>query len=403
MWAQIYADYELLERGTAFNSELFTIARMLVRLAEETAKPNAERLREYAEASLDSLKQQLFSEAPIYDDLETVKLADSLGYADGAGGRRQSAGQADAGRTSRPRSGPPNWSRAPKLADVAVRKKLADGGKAAIDSSDDPMIALARLVDRPARKVRKIYEDKVEEPLRQAYAKIAKARFAIEGDSDLSRRHLHAAAGLRRGEGLRGPGTAACRPGPRSAAPSSMPTEHGNVPPFDLPDSWLQATRTSSTLDTPFNFVCTADIIGGNSGSPVVNRARRAGGHHLRRQHPVAGARLRLHRPGRPGRSSVHSSAILEALRKVYDAGDAGRRVDRQELIARQWRKHVQGFLLARCRLEHPGRPAKGMDHWPDARGTIRALSIGLQCSAQRLGHPAFASGATQHQPWLSA
>ena len=79
-WNQIFVDYELYERGAAFNTELFTIARMLVRLSDESAKPNADRLREYAEAGLDSLKQHLFSEAPVYPDLETVKLTDSLGY-----------------------------------------------------------------------------------------------------------------------------------------------------------------------------------------------------------------------------------------------------------------------------------------------------------------------------------
>ncbi|HMC63532.1 MAG TPA: S46 family peptidase, partial [Gemmataceae bacterium] len=75
----IYLPHYLLERGAAFNSELFTIARHLVRLAEEKTKPNPQRLREYTEAALDSLKHQLFSEAPIYDDLETIQLADSLG------------------------------------------------------------------------------------------------------------------------------------------------------------------------------------------------------------------------------------------------------------------------------------------------------------------------------------
>ncbi len=79
-WARSTTDYELYERGVAFNTELFHFARMLVRLADESAKPNADRLREYAEAGLDSLKLQLFSEAPIYPDLETVKLTDSLGY-----------------------------------------------------------------------------------------------------------------------------------------------------------------------------------------------------------------------------------------------------------------------------------------------------------------------------------
>ncbi len=76
---KIRDEYNLVERGRAFNSDLFDIALTLVRLAEEGAKPNAERLREYSDAGLDSLKLQLFSEAPIYDDLETVKLADSLG------------------------------------------------------------------------------------------------------------------------------------------------------------------------------------------------------------------------------------------------------------------------------------------------------------------------------------
>ncbi len=79
-WDDIYVDYTLYERSMAFNTELYTIARGLVRLAEETSKPNEKRLREYAEAGLDSLKQQLFSEAPIYPDLEIVKLTDSLSY-----------------------------------------------------------------------------------------------------------------------------------------------------------------------------------------------------------------------------------------------------------------------------------------------------------------------------------
>ncbi len=79
LWNDMYVEHGLLERGAAFNTTLFGIARDLVRLAEESEKPNADRLREYRESNLESLKQELFSEAPIYDDLETVKLADSLG------------------------------------------------------------------------------------------------------------------------------------------------------------------------------------------------------------------------------------------------------------------------------------------------------------------------------------
>ena len=89
-----------------------------------------------------------------------------------------------------------------RLKDVAVRRELAKGGKAAIEASKDPMIQLALLVDGPARKVRRTLEEQVDEPLRQAYAKIAKARFAVLGHRGLSGRHLHASPGLWRGEGL---------------------------------------------------------------------------------------------------------------------------------------------------------------------------------------------------------
>ena len=153
---------------------------------------------------------------------------------------------------------------------------------------------LARTVDGPARKVRKTYEDKVEEPLRQAYAKVAKARFAIEGDNTYpdATFTLRLAFGTVKGyeeDGEKMPPWTTIGGAYEHAAEARQP------PPFELPADW-QKDKDKLNLDTPFNFVCTADIIGGNSGSPVVNRDGRIGRHHLRRQHPVAGARLRLHR-----------------------------------------------------------------------------------------------------------
>ncbi|HEX3728120.1 MAG TPA: S46 family peptidase [Pirellulales bacterium] len=316
-WAPIYNDYELYERGTAFNSELFIIARMLVRLGDESAKPNADRLREYGEAGLDSLKQQLFSEAPIYPDLERVKLADSLGYMlERAGANDLLAKIILAGNSPRDRAA--DLVSGTKLADVKVRKQLAEGGKKAIQASDDPLIALARLVDEPARKVRKNYEDKVEEPLRQAYAKIAKARFSIEGASTYpdATFTLRLAFGQVKGyddEGKTLP------PWTTMGNTFQHAADHGNVPPFELPPLW-KSKRDKLDAQTPFNFVSTADIIGGNSGSPVVNRAGELVG--IIFDGNLQSLVLDFVYTDRVARAiSVHSAAIVEALRKIYDAG----------------------------------------------------------------------------------
>src|SRR5262249_17162137 len=138
--------------------------------------------REFAEAGLDSLKLQLFSEAPIYPALETAKLADSLSYLLEKGGAENAFVKQIMANLS-PSARATELVTGTKLADVKYRQELAAGRTSAIASPDDPMIALARAVDPAARKVRKTYEEKVEEPLRQAYAKIAKARFAIEGEN----------------------------------------------------------------------------------------------------------------------------------------------------------------------------------------------------------------------------
>ena len=317
-WDPIYVDYLLYERGAAFNTELFTIARMLVRLSEESAKPNADRLREYAEAGIDSLKQQLFSEAPIYSDLEIAKLTDSLGYLLERAGAENSLvkqvmdNMSPAGRANQLISGT-------RLADVEVRKQLAAGGVSAIEASDDPMIALARLVDEPARKVRKTYENNVEEPLRQAYAKIARAQFAIEGESTYpdATFTLRLAFGQVKGYEEQGktlpPWTTIGGAYPHAA-------EHGDLPPFKLPERWVH-DKDRLDLQTPFNFVSTADIIGGNSGSPVVNRAGEIVG--IIFDGNIQSLVLDFAYTDHQARAiSVHSSPIIETLRKLYDAGE---------------------------------------------------------------------------------
>ncbi|HJT34335.1 MAG TPA: S46 family peptidase [Pirellulales bacterium] len=315
-WNEIYDDWYLLEFGAAFNSEQFQIARRIVRLTAETEKPNAQRLREYAEAGLESLKQQLFSEAPIYADLEIAKLADSLGMleeilgADSEQVRTIMDDRSPSGRAT-------GLVEGSQLADVEVRRRLVEGGREAVESCDDPMIALARLIDGPARRIRKAYEEQVEEPLQQAYGKIAKAQFAQYG-SDLAPDAtftLRLAFGQVKGYEDRGK---TVPPWTTLGGAYEHAKEHGEVPPFQLPHRWVER-RKSLDLDTPFNFVSTADIIGGNSGSPVINRRGELVG--IIFDGNIESLVLDFVYSDTVARAvSVHSSAILEALKNVYRA-----------------------------------------------------------------------------------
>jgi hypothetical protein len=316
VWDSIYYDWDLLEQHSAFHSELFGIARTLVRLADESAKPNAERLREYRESNLESLKFELFSEAPIYDDLETTLLADSLSMlAEMKGLNDPLVQKILAGNSPRERAA--QLVDATKLKSVELRKKLAEAGPEAIRESHDPMMELALLVDPQARSLRKTYEDQVEEPLRQAYAKLSAARFAIYGtevypDATFT---LRLAFGQVKGYTEQG------KPIPPWTAFAGLyerANEQGNVAPFALPRRWIER-KDQLNPATPFNFVSTADIIGGNSGSPVVNRNNELVG--IIFDGNIQSLVLDFIYTEQEARAvAVHSASILEALRKVYNA-----------------------------------------------------------------------------------
>ena len=306
------------ENAGGFNTELFSIARTLVRMAAEDAKPNDQRLREFGAAGRASLEQQLYSEAPIYADLETVKLADSLGMLmEDLGAEHELVKKVLDGKSPRQRAA--ELIKGTKLADVAERKKIAAGGQAAIDASQDAMIQLARLVDPKARELRTAYEQQVDEPQRQAYAKVAAAKFAVLGSTTYpdATFTLRLAFGTVKGyedEGRR------IAPWTTTGDTFEHAEAHGNVEPFELPESWLK-NKDKIDPKTPFNFVSTADIIGGNSGSPVVNKAGEVVGlifdgniHSLVLDYAYSDVQARA--------VSVHSSAIVEAMRKVYGAGD---------------------------------------------------------------------------------
>ena len=316
VWATVRDDYELLERGQAFYGQLFTIARILVRMADETVKPNADRLREYRESNLDSLKQELFSPAPIYDDLETVLLADSLSmYLERKGYADVLAREVMADTSPRQRAAA--LVNGTRLADVAERRRLAEGGLQAIEASNDPMICLARLVDQPARDVRTRYEQQVEEPQRRAYGELANARFALFGTESYpdATFTLRLAFGLAKGYRWQDEPIPAWT---TLAGLHRRAAEHEFREPFDLPQSWLDR-KDRLNLDAPMNFVLTADITGGNSGSPVVNRDGQLVGVIFDGNLPsLVWDFVYTSDEGRA--IAVHGSAILEALREVYGA-----------------------------------------------------------------------------------
>lgn len=315
--AELAKEIALLEGAGGFSSSSFSIARTLLRAADELPKPSGDRLREFGETRLPSLKLQLFSDEPIYDDLEVVKLADALAqFATTMGADHELVKKVLDGKS------PPDRAfelvNNTKVRDVEFRKKLFEGGKAAVDAAKDPLIELARLVDGPSRAVRKRSENEVEEPKRQAYAALAKARYALDGDKV----YPDATFTLRLSYGTVKGYTENGQPVPPYTTYAGLykrSAEQGNKGPFELPKRW-EERKGKLDLATPLNFVCTADIIGGNSGSPVVNQKGEVVG--LIFDGNIQSLVLDFIFDEKAARAvSVDSRGIVEALRKVYDAG----------------------------------------------------------------------------------
>jgi hypothetical protein len=310
--------YSLIEGGAGFNSELFQVARALVRLAAESQKPNAERLPEYTDARRASLELGLFSPAPVYLDFEKLKLADSISF------MRDELGAEDAvvmrvlgGKTAEARAA--ELVDGTKLADAAYRKQLAAGGMKAIEESTDPMIQLARAIDEDGRGLRKRYESEVLSSERTNYAKVARARFDAEGtrvypDATFTLRLSYGAV-----KGYEENGKAVA-PFTTMGGIYEHAARHGNKDPFEVPESWLKK-KSAIDLKTPYNFVSTADIIGGNSGSPVLNKnAELVGLIFDGNIQSLVGNFIYDETQNRA--VSVDVRAMTEALRKIYGAGE---------------------------------------------------------------------------------
>jgi hypothetical protein len=300
----------------AFVSNLFKYARLLLRAVDERAKPNGERIPQFRDSARESLELELFSTEPIYDDYEILRLTDSLtDFASQFGADNPLVQKVLAGKSPHARA--VELVSGTKLKDVAGRKDLYGKDAAGLQAAHDPMIDLARLIDGPARDARKIY-DAQEEIKKHAYAEIARARFAIEGTGTFpdATFTLRLSYGTVRGYEQDGQQVPAFTD---FAGLYQRSAEHNNKPPFDLPRRWIDK-KANLNLATHFNFVSDADIIGGNSGSPVVNKENEFVG--IIFDGNIQSLVLDCIFTDKQARAvSVDSAAIIEALRKVYDAG----------------------------------------------------------------------------------
>jgi hypothetical protein len=288
---------------------------LLVRAADERAKPNGERLEEFRDSARESLELELFSTEPVYDDVELLTLTDSLTDLANAFGGNQLLVKIVLGDKS-PGERASELIKGTQLRDVMFRKKLYTSGKAAIEAAHDPMIDIARAIDATARQVKKIFETQ-EEIKHQAYAEIAKGRFATEGTNTYpdATFTLRLSYGTVRGYEENGKQVSAFT---NFGGMYERSAEHENKPPFDLPQRWADK-KSKVALTTPYNFVSDADIIGGNSGSPVVNKANEFVG--IIFDGNIQSLVLDCIFTDKQARAvSVDSAAILEALRNVYDA-----------------------------------------------------------------------------------
>jgi len=270
---QTYPSYikerRIFDQLGGFNSTLFGFARALVRLADESAKPNPERLPEYTDARRASLELGLYSPAPIHEDFEKLKLADSLSFmVELLGADNPLVKQVLDGKTPEARA--EEMIAGTKLKDVQARKELAKGGKAAIEASTDPMIVVARLIDPKGRELRKRFESEVTGVERTNYAKIARALFDIQGnkiypDATFTLRLSYGAVEGYMENGKKVP------PFTTLGGLFARSDKFRHEFPYNLPPRWTEK-KSALNLNTPFNFVSTNDIIGGNSGSPTINQ-----------------------------------------------------------------------------------------------------------------------------------
>jgi len=308
-----YDQYRFIEARQGFQGKLFRLAHTLVRGTREIEKPNEKRLRAYRDTALPRVEQELFAATPEDPGYQELGLSFSLDKLREWLGPDNEVVKAVLGNES-PRDLAHQMVSGTRLGDAAYRKELWEGGSAAVQASDDPLIMLARKIEPYAMELRNRYDNEVEAPLKQGSEMIAKARFAILGtnvypDATFTLRVTYGAV-----EGWTEKGQQIT---PFTQIGRAFERATGSDP-FRMPDSWFEA-KGRLNLDTPYNFSSTTDIIGGNSGSPVINaRGELVGLAFDGNIHSIAGDFWFDERVNRT--VSVHVAAMIEALKVVYGA-----------------------------------------------------------------------------------
>jgi hypothetical protein len=322
-WRNILVPYTFIESGAAFNSQLFVHARTLVRAATERAKPNETRLPEFTEARLPAVTQGLKADSPIYPELEILRLSFGLERMREWLGPDHPVVRQVFGKDS-PDTLAERLVRECTLGDAAARMTLFEGGQAAIDASQDPMIRLAAAVDPAARALRKTYETEVDGPVARGQEAIAKARFAKYGTSIYpdATFTLRLSFGAMKGWNEKG----------RDVQPwteiSGAFARATGEPPFRIPASWL-AARDRIDLTARANFITNNDVVGGNSGSPMLSAAGEIVGLVFDGNiHSISGSYWFDERTNRT--IGVHPAFMRTALEQVYGAKALLEEIDRR-------------------------------------------------------------------------
>lgn len=292
------------------------MAGKLVELAHERELPPSQRLADYRDAGLPDIERKLKADTPIAKDLEVARLAGQISEARSLLGAEHPFVKTVLGPDT-PEAAAQRWVRSSRLDDVKVRTELLAGGMAAIEASNDPLIRLAKQIYPLRRELARFKEEQVDTPIQQAADRLGQARFAIYGRNlpPDATGTLRLSYGQVTGYESRGVATPW-----KTTFGGLLARADGfdGKAPFDLAPT-IEKARAKIDARQPLDFVTTADIIGGNSGSPVVNQRGELVGLMFDSNLEALGGRF-IYTDKQARSIAVDAGAIVYALERVYGA-----------------------------------------------------------------------------------